>query len=132
MAGCGGNDSPISRAEYDQRLEIVCNKGLKEREEMIQAINQEYEELQEQKATTQYQVENLRKVIAIYQGTTEEIADIGLPEKGEKQAEEMVQARENAAGKVDANPLGTRDALSTVFAKANKLAEELEAKSCTL
>lgn len=131
VPGCGGGDSTISKQEYDRQLEVVCNKGLKEREELISSIQRDYEERREQKTTTKYQVENLRKLISVYQGTTAEIADISLPEKDEQKAEEMVQAREVAAAKVQASPLGTRDAITTIFKEANDLAEELEAKSCT-
>lgn len=131
VVGCGGDDSTVSKEEYDQELELICNKGLQEREELVSTINQEYEEKRSQKATTAYQVENLRKLIAVYQGTTEEIADIGLPEgQDEQKAEEFVEAREEAAAKVDASPLGTRDNLEGVFEKANELAEGFEAKSC--
>jgi hypothetical protein len=130
VPGCGGDDSTVSREEFDQQLELVCNKGLQEREELVSEINQEFEEKREQKADTAYQVENLRKLIAVYQGTTEEIANIGVPEQDGEKAEEFVQAREEAAAKVDASPLGTRDNLEGVFEKANELAEDFEARSC--
>jgi hypothetical protein len=129
-AGCGGDDSTLSREEFDVQLELVCNEGMKDREELVRAITREFEEKREQKPTTQYQVENLRKLIASYKETTDEIAELDLPEQGGKEAEEMLQAREDATAKVEASPLGTRDSLETVFKKANNLAEELEAKSC--
>jgi hypothetical protein len=127
--GCGSDDSSISKQEYDQQLELVCNKGLKEREELFSAVTREYEE-QNKPESKEFQAEGIRKLTAIYEGTTEEIADIGLPEEKEKAAEELVTAREDAAAKVDADPLGARENLIAIFAKANKLAEELEAKSC--
>ena len=130
MIGCGGGDSTVGNDEYNQQLRLVCNKGLQEREELVNAINKDYEENQEQKATTAYQIENLRKLIAVYQGTTEGIADIGLPEERAARAEEMVEAREDAAAKVDGDPLGTRDSLEAVFKKANQLASDLDAPSC--
>lgn len=128
-AGCGGDDSSISKQEYDQKLELACNKGLKEREEAFEDVTQEFEE-QGKTTSQEFQAQGIRKLTAIYEGTTEEIADIGLPEQGEKKAKELVEAREDAAAKVDADPLGARENLIQIFAKANKLAEELEAKSC--
>ncbi len=129
VAGCGGDDSSISKQEYDQELELVCNKGLQEREELIGQLSQEFEE-GKQKSTTKTQAENINKLIAVYKGTTEEIADIGLPEEGEKKADELVRAREEAAAKVEADPLGSLGVTSTTFEEANKIAEDLEAKSC--
>ena len=127
--GCGGGDSSISKQEYDQKLELVCNQGLQEREELFSEINKEFEG-QNKKASPEFQEEGIRKLTAIYEGTTEEIAGIGLPEQDGKKAAELVKAREAAAAKVDADPLGAREDLVAIFAKPNKLAEELEAASC--
>jgi hypothetical protein len=127
--GCGSDDSSISKQEYDQKLELACNQGLKEREEFLEEVNTKFEE-QGRKVSKDFQSENLRKLIAIYQGTTEEIADIGLPEEGEEKAEELVQTREKAAAQVEADPLGSIESLPVIFKKTNQLAEDLEAKSC--
>jgi hypothetical protein len=129
VAGCGSDDSSISKQEYDQELELVCNKGLQEREELVSQLGQEFEE-GKQKSNTKSQTENIRKLIATYQGTTEEIADIGLPEESEKKAEELVQEREKAAAKVEDDPLGSLGVTATTFEQANEVAEDLNAKSC--
>jgi hypothetical protein len=131
VVGCGGEDSTVSKQEYDQKLELACNKGLQEREEMLEEISQKFEE-GGRKTSKDFQSENLIALIALYEGTTEEIADIGVPEEGEQEAEELVQAREDAAAKVQDDPLGSIDSLITIFAEANKLAEDLEAKSCAV
>ncbi len=130
VAGCGSDDSSLSKQEYDQELELVCNKGLQEREELVSQLGQEFEE-GKQKSNTKTQTENIRKLIATYQGTTEEIADIGLPEESEKKAEELVEEREKAAAKVEDDPLGSLGVTATTFEKANKVAEDLDAKSCS-
>lgn len=130
LAGCGGDDdSSISQQEYDQQVELVCNKGLQEREELVSQLGKEFEE-GKQKSNTKSQTENIQKLIAVYQDTTEEIADVGLPENNEKKAEELVEEREKAAEKVEADPLGSLGVTSTTFEKANKVAEDLKAKSC--
>jgi hypothetical protein len=130
VTGCGGDDSSISKQEYDQQLELICNQGLKGREELFQDITEEFEEKGGKGNTPDVQAKNIRKLMVIYQETTAEIADIGLPEEGEKQAEELVRAREDAAAKVEADPLSAREDVATIFAKPTKLAEDLEAKSC--
>ena len=128
IAGCGGGSS-LSKAEYHQKLELVCNKGLQEREEFLTKVGEELAK-KGGKSTPRSQAENIRKLVAVYQGTTEEIAEIGVPEQEGKKAEELVQAREEAAKKVDANPLRARAAIGTIFAKATKVGEELEVESC--
>jgi hypothetical protein len=131
LTGCGG-DSSVSREEFDQQLELVCNKGLKEREELLETISQEYGSNPNatQKEQAEEQTANIRKLMAVYQGTTEEIADIGLPEQGEKEAEALVKEREDVVAKVEADPSDALANASTVFAKASKAAEAFDVASC--
>lgn len=124
--GCGGGSSTVSKADYHQQLELVCNKGLQEREEFLVNGNKEAAE-GKVKIT---KADAIRKLFAVYQGTTEEIAELSLPDQGAKKAEELVQAREAAVAKVDADPLSAIADTLTIFAKANKIAEELEVGSC--
>lgn len=131
LAGCGGDSSTVSKEEYERQLELVCNEGIQEREDLFRTVSQEYEELSEEEQTTQVEVENLRKLIAGYQGTTEKIADLDLPEGNEEKAEELVREREEVAAKIQASPLGTRDSLGTIFDTANGLAESFGGQSCT-
>jgi hypothetical protein len=131
VAGCGGGgSSTISEAEYEQELEIVCNKGMKAYEETYIALTEEYEEKGEEEVTSEEQAENLRTLNDVYQETTEEIAEIDLPEGKEKKAEDLVREREEAAAKVEASPLGSRDTFGSIFQKANDLADSFGATSC--
>jgi hypothetical protein len=129
LAGCGGDDSSISKQEYDQQLEVVCNKGLQEREELTTKLGQEAEEGKKKKGIGDV-AEVIKQLIGIYKGTTEEIADIGLPEGTEKEAEALVQGREEAAEQVEADPLGSVSINSPAFDNAVKAAANLDAKSC--
>jgi hypothetical protein len=133
VAGCGGGDSSVSKAEYEQQLELVCNKGLKDREEVLGEIAQEYS-TRDRKASAKEQAEeqtaNIRKLMAVYSDTTEEIADIDQPEQGEKLAQELVKAREDVTAKVEADPSGALANASTIFAKAGKIAEKFDVDSC--
>lgn len=132
-SGCGGGDDStvVSKQEYDQKLELACNQGLKEREAFLNKVNHAFEELGGD-VSKAFQTENIRKLVAVYQGTTEEIADIGLPEENKKKAEELVQTREKAAAQVEADPLGSLSSLGYVFKKTNQIAEDLEASSCAV
>jgi hypothetical protein len=131
VAGCGG-DSSLSQAEYEQQLELVCNKGLQERAELVSAVNREFEQQREGKSSPQYEAENLTKLATVYQGTTEAINELGLPEEEPEKIEEFIRAREEASAKVLADPLSARGALEPIFEDSNKLAESLGVKSCAM
>jgi hypothetical protein len=134
IAGCGGGNSSISKAEYQQQIELVCNKGLKEREEFFKEVTQEYTQ-QSKNATpkelAEIQAKNVRRLMAVYKGTTEEIADLGLPEQGEKKAEELVKGREDGVAKVEEETVRGVAQFSAIMAKPNKIAEDFfEVTSC--
>jgi hypothetical protein len=133
IGGCGG-DSSLSKAEYDQKLELVCNKGRSEREELLKEISQEYNG-QNRNANAKEQAEeqaaNILKLMAVYRGTTEEIDGIGLPEQSEEMAEELVKSREDAVAKVEADPGSAVANFAAIFAKPNKISEELDVASCS-
>lgn len=132
IAGCGGGDSSLSKAEYQQQIEIVCNKGLKEREELLKELGAEYEKRKPNasaKEVAEEQAQNVRRLMAVYRGTTEELAEVGLPEQGQKTAEELVKAREDGTAKLEADPTAVSEFI-TIFAKATKTAEKLKASSC--
>lgn len=128
ITGCGG-DSSLSRSEYEQKLELVCNAGLKKREEFIADVTRKYQRLQRQ-PNAKEQADNLRHLMAVYQSTTEEIAELGLPEQDEKKAEELVKAREDAVAKVKDDPQSALPAFEEIFADAYKAAEHFKADSC--
>jgi hypothetical protein len=132
IAGCGGGDSSLSKTEYKQQAELVCNKGLKEREELLKEITAEYEQ-RNPTATAKEEAEeharNVRKLMVVYQGTTDELAEVGSPEQGEKTAEELITAREDGTQKLKAEPLAVSE-FTTIFAKATKISEQLGVASC--
>ncbi|HET8955958.1 MAG TPA: hypothetical protein VFN18_09905 [Solirubrobacterales bacterium] len=131
FAGCGGeDDSSLSKQEYTKQLQLVCNKGAQERETLVTSISRDYYTKREQRATPEYQAENLLKLVATYNTTTDNIRDIGLPEGDEDTAEAFIQAREEAAAKVEASPLGTRDNLQAIFDVPAEKAQELGVGTC--
>lgn len=132
VAGCGGDDdSSISKQEYDQQIELICNQVLQDREEYTDKIGREQEQTR-QKTDEKDLEQTIFDLIAIYQRGTAEIADLGLPEEDEKKAEELIKAREEAAARVEADPVGSLRTGNNTFDKANKAAEDLEAKSCAV
>ena len=131
IVGCGG-DSSLSQAEYEQQLELVCNKGIQERAELVSEVTREFEEQRERKSSPQYEAENVGKLATVYEGTTDELDELGLPEQEPEKVEAMIRAREEASARVLADPLAARGQLEPIFEDANKLAESLGVKSCTM
>jgi hypothetical protein len=132
IAGCGGDDSSLSQAEYEQQLELVCNKGIQERAKLVNEVSREFEEQRERKSSPQYEAENLTKLATVYEGTTEKLDELGPPEQDPEKVEAMIRAREEASAKVLADPLSARGQLEPIFEEANKLAESLGVKSCAM
>lgn len=131
FAGCGGSgDSTLSKAEFTQQLKLVCNEGQQARQTLINNISRDYYEHHAQRPTDHYQEQNLLKLMATYQATTNKIADIGLPEGEEKKVERFIQSREEAAAKVEASPLGTRDNLLELFRGPEEEAQALGVGGC--
>lgn len=132
-AGCGGGEtSPPSKKEFAKQLKLACDKGRQERESLLKSISKEYYEDREERATPKYQNENLLKVIASYQETTDKIAALSAPTAEEAKLESFVRAREEAAAKVEASPAGTRDNLETIFQKPTEASEALGAGTCDI
>jgi hypothetical protein len=134
IVGCGGDSSSaaLSRAEYEQQAELICNEGLKQREEVFQEVTADYEQRNRNasaKEQAEEQAKNVRKLMAAYEATTEELADVGFPEQGEKKAEELLQEREDGSTKIKADPQKMTEFIA-IFAKAAKIAKGLEVASC--
>lgn len=132
ISGCGGDDSSLSQDEFSQQLELVCNKGLQEREKLVNSVTREFEEQQNRELTPEYEAENITKLVTLYQETIEEIKEIGLPEEEPEEVEAFIKTQEEASARVLASPLSARDNLDVIFEDADKAAESLDAHSCTL
>jgi hypothetical protein len=135
IVGCGGGSSSpssVSQAEYEQQAELICNEGLQQREEVFKEVSAEYERRDRSasaKETAEEQAQNVRKLMAAYDVTTEELTDVGLPEQDEKKAEELLREREKGSAQIEADPQKMSEFIA-IFAKAGKIAQGLEVASC--
>jgi hypothetical protein len=133
IAGCGGGgSSSVSQAEYEQQAELVCNEGLKQREEVFKKVSAEYarrDRSASAKELAEEQAQNVRELMATYDVTTEKLTDVGLPEKDTKKAEELLQEREKGASQIEKDPTKMSEFIA-IFAKAGKIAHGLGVASC--
>ena len=133
IVGCGGgSSSPVSQAEYEQQAELICNEGLKSREEVFKEVSGEYEQRDRNasaKELAEEQARNVRKLMAAYDVTTEELADVGFPEQDEKKAKELLQEREKGSSKIESDPQKMTEFIA-IFTKAEKIAHDLGVASC--
>ena len=133
IVGCGSSeDDTLSKQEFNEQLKEVCVQGREERRTLLKNLAKEYYEERAVAPTDSYQAKNLLKLMAIVQDTTHEIVDIGLPEGEEKKVEDWIQMREEAAAKVEASPLGTRDNLQAIFEQTAAAGQALGVGSCDL
>jgi hypothetical protein len=134
LSGCGGSsdDETLTKQEFTGQLKDVCKKGREERRVFLKDLAKEYYEERAKPPTNAYQAKNLLKLMSIVQDTTAEIADIGLPEGDEKEVEDWIRMREEAAAKVEASPIGTRDNLQALFESSYAKARAFGVGTCDL
>jgi hypothetical protein len=127
--GCGSSDSKeLSKAEFVKQGNAICTQATKARDkaltELIQNANPgtSQEDLRKEAAD---------KVMPFYEGAAEDIGDLSAPKGSEAKAEALVDAMEEAAAKVRANPQLAATG-NQPFRKADQVAESLGLEDCTI
>jgi hypothetical protein len=129
VSGCGGGGGDsLTKAEFAKKADEICHRGESERSEAIQVAAQKFSGKQ---ATAADQEQIVLAALPSYEKEAEKIKELGAPEGEEKQAEALVEAMEEAAENVKADP-GTATTGDIPFKKANELAEEIGAKGCVV
>ena len=128
VLGCGGGSDSLTKAEFAKKADEICRRGEAERSEAIQVAAQKFSG---KKATAADQEQIVLAAIPSYAKEAQKIEELGAPEGAEKEAETLVEAMEEAAENVKADP-GTATTGSIPFKKANEAAEEIGAKGCVV
>lgn len=129
VAGCGGSGGDsLTKAEFAKKADEICHRGESERSEAIQAAAQKFSG---KKITAADQEQVVLAALPSYEKEAQKIQELGAPEGEEKKVEALVEAMEEAAANVKADP-GTATTGSIPFKKANELAEEIGAKGCAV
>lgn len=128
-SGCGGGGSDsLTKAEFAKKADEICRRGESERGEVVKAASQKFSG---KKVTAADQEQLILEALPSYEKATQKIKELGTPEGGEKEAEALVKAMEEAAENVKADP-GTATTGNVPFKKADALAEEIGAKGCVV
>ncbi|HEX5592855.1 MAG TPA: hypothetical protein VFX35_05860 [Solirubrobacterales bacterium] len=127
FAGCGGSsEETLTKAQFVEQANKICRAGENKR---AKRVNELLEEQASKKPSAKPKDDIIFDVIAIYEETTGELSELGKPEGEEEKVDAIVEAMEEAADRVHANP---QSALTgdLPFRKANKLAEDYGLDSC--
>ena len=128
VAGCGGSsEEALTKSEFVKQGNAICAVAAKEREKAIFEVANNANPSRSQQEVREEAVE---AGIPVYEEATEQIADLGAPKGDEAKVEAVVEAMEEAAAKVNANPQSAFSGDRT-FGKANKAAESYGLDACT-
>lgn len=122
--GCGGDDdsaSALTKAEFIKQADGICKQGEARIEVEAEKFGIETMADQEKLVTD--------VVVPGIQAQAEKIADLGAPEGDEETIEEMVEAVENGAAELEANPLAGMEGKAPL-GEASKIARAYGLKEC--
>ena len=129
LGGCGGEDEEaLTKAEYVKQGEAICERHNKKKDA---ALLKAFEDLSKSGKTAGPKAEE--EVIAdvalppVAQ-MTEELADLGLPEEQEAEAEKFISEMEAAVSEVEEDP--SRALTAEPFGQAKASAKRLGFTAC--
>jgi len=127
VVGCGSSsDEALSKSEFVKQGNAICAEATKAREKVILELIKTSDPSASQEATREEAVD---KAMPFYEDAAEEIADLGAPSGDEAKVEAIVDAMDEAAAQVKANPQSAFTG-NLPFRKANKAAESYGLDSC--
>lgn len=134
IVGCGDGDdettASLTRAEFVSQANAVCVRGTKERSAKFREAAKEAKPGQTFSDADREQV--VRDVlIPPYRKVIEDLKKLGAPEGDEQEVEAIVEAMEEAADKVEADP-GPAVQSTVQFTEANKLSAEYGLTDCVV
>lgn len=130
ILGCGSDDSTASltKAQYVKQGNAICKKGEEQRTALLQSatenVNREFTKAEKEKVV-------MTVFVPPYRQTINKLKELPLPEGDEEKAEAIIEAMEESAKKVEADPLKGLESLAQ-FEKANKLASDYGLTNCVV
>lgn len=128
--GCGsddGSESALTKAEFIKQADAICEQGNARIEAEAEEFGKEHESEQ---GTEEHQKQLVTEVVVPgIQAQAEKIADLGAPEGDEETIEEMIEAVEEGAAELEANPLAGMEGKAPL-GDASKIARAYGLREC--
>lgn len=127
VAGCGSSgDEALNKSEFVKQGNAICTQARKAREKAVIDLVQNADPKSSQQALRE---EAAKKAMPYYEEAAEQLADLGAPKGDEAKVEGVVDAMEEAAARVNANPQSAFVG-NAPFRKANEAAEGYGLEAC--
>ncbi|MBK5219101.1 MAG: hypothetical protein JJE35_04860 [Thermoleophilia bacterium] len=123
-AGCGGEEKPLTKAEFKKQAETTCRQAEKKRADAVEAAFE-----REAKAGAE-PTEAVQETLIIHDALPpvltmiEELEDLRPPESDQKQVQAIINAYQQATAEVQLNPKRALTETRQMFSKAHKLGRE--------
>ena len=126
VAGCGGGDDELTKAEFLKQGNAICAKGNKE---INQAANKVFTSKQE---PSQAQLNKFAEntLIPSVQGQVDDLRDLNPPSELDDQVSSLLDDAEAALDKGKADPSILTSDKQDPFKDVNQTAEKLGLKAC--
>jgi hypothetical protein len=131
VAGCGSSpeSDPLTRSAFIKQGNAICKEGGEERDAEPREVAKESSGSDE---STEAELEKFVSEVVLppIQSMTDELGDLGVPEKDEKQVEGIVAGFEEAIEEVEADPGSVLS--GDPFIDAGKRAEAYGLTECVI
>lgn len=125
----GGEASSLTKKEFIERADAICDKADKAQEAGLQKVNKETPVAELSKAEQQELVVTLG--LGPVKKEAEELAELGAPAGDEEQIEAFISQLEAALAKAERNPKLVSGGGSNPFKEVNELAAEYGFEGCS-
>jgi hypothetical protein len=127
ITGCGGSsETALTKSQFVAQANKICREGENRR---AKRVNELAEERANKKPSAASQDDIVFDILSIYEETTGKLSELGQPKGEEEKVDAIVEAMEQAAERVRADP-GSALTGDLPFRQANKLAEDYGLSSC--
>jgi hypothetical protein len=131
LVGCGGSaetTSSMTKAQFIQRADAICEQADKEQEELLQ----EFASLNSEGVTSKAAQTEIVEVVGLppLKAQTDAISELDSPEGDEGQVEELAAGFEDALAEAEEDPLRMTKEPNGPYASVNKLAAAYGLKAC--
>ncbi len=128
--GGGGGDETIAKAEYLEQGNAICEKARDKRNAEVEAASKK-QKASGGKLDSAFAEELVIEVLPSLTQAIDEIAELGAPDPGAKEAEAMVASYRTGIEEVEADPASALGGPADPFGEAREEADALGLKACS-